>query len=260
MDNRALDLIWMPTFRCNLSCAFCAARSLPVRAHGIELPPAEWIEIFAACPHEINQVALTGGEPSIYRGLADVISAGHWRICIDTNLRVAPETWLRPDDYDRVKAVNAGLQWDPDHEEAARYWQHLRWLVERLPAAHIAVCHTVLWRDRPEMWDRARAHTEASGAHEYRQQAFDDTFLWRDRWPQTPGRRAQCAAGYDAATIMPDSSVYRCIGHCYYKVQCLGNLKADGWGILLPEPEPCEVLFCTTCDQANKAAIEEARA
>jgi molybdenum cofactor biosynthesis enzyme MoaA len=34
MDERQLDLIWMPTLRCNLNCTYCAARRLPQVRHG----------------------------------------------------------------------------------------------------------------------------------------------------------------------------------------------------------------------------------
>jgi len=253
-NERRLNLIWLPTFRCNLSCAYCAARALPTVTHGNELPASTWIDIFDACPNNIEQVAITGGEPSVYHGLDRVISAGKWQICIDSNLRIHPEKWLVPDAYARVRAVNAGLQFDADHPEVASYWEHIAWLRETLPDAQIVCANVHLWRELPERWERAKERSLEIGV-EYRPQTFDATYLWKEHYPQTPGRRESCSSGYSSVVVLPDGAVYRCIGHAYFKVGLLGNLR-NGWDCLLDAPAPCETLFCTACDQEARTAID----
>jgi hypothetical protein len=51
--------------------------------------------------------------------------------------------------------------------------------------------------------------------------------------------------------VMPDSAVYRCIGHAYHGVGCLGKLTEGGWDIMLKEPAGCQTLLCTICDQCR---------
>jgi len=251
----SLSLIWMPTMKCNLCCAYCAARAFPNVTHGGHLPPKEWRRLFSECPTPIRQVAITGGEPSVYGGLGEVIDAFDWPFCVDTNLRIHPEKWLHPDAYERVVAINAGLQFHPDHPEVngsglQGYWEHIAWLREKLPQAQIVVVQVYLWRDMPEQWERGIARAADLGV-EHRPTTFDDRFLFKEVVPVKPGMAEACWGGYDFAMIMPDSAVYRCIGHAYHAVDCLGKLTENGWGIMLEAPHDCTTLLCTVCDMCK---------
>ena len=254
-----MTLVWMPTYRCCLKCSYCAARALPNDTHGLpenELTGAQWLDIFAASPRRITQVAISGGEPAVYGDLPAVLAATEWRFAIDTNLRIDPARWLKPQMYERVVAVNCGLHFHPAHEEAVEYWRRLQWLREVLPAeAQVVCCQVVLWRDLADGSEEARIRAEQISGVEYRPLTFDDTYLFKDRYPVNPGRRAGCAAGSDFLSICPDGAVYRCIGHTYFKVDCLGNLR-DGWGFLREGMTPCETLFCTICDMTDQTLTD----
>jgi hypothetical protein len=75
--------------------------------------------------------------------------------------------------------------------------------------------------------------------------------LWKEVVPVKPGIAPACWGGYDFGMIMPDSAVYRCIGHAYHAVDCLGKLTESGWGIMLKQPTECCTLLCTVCDMCK---------
>lgn len=249
-----ISVVWMPTFRCNLVCSYCSARRLPFKSHGgkdRELQAAEWVEIFNSCPLPIKHVAITGGEPSIYSGLKEVLDNTTFKFKIDTNLRTNPREWLC-DDVVRLRAVNAGLQFHPEHPEALSYWKHLKWIKDTLSESAQVVCaNVVLWRDLPEQRVRAKEIAESLGC-ENRPSTMCAKFLFNDKTPIDKGRYAGCGAGATFVVILPDASVYRCIGHAYYEIDMMGNVKRDGWKILHEEQMPCETLLCTSCDMVTK--------
>jgi len=243
---------WMPTLRCPLKCGYCAARALPVDTHGkpsSELTPEQWIALWQAAPRPIEQVAITGGEPGVYAGLGQVLAAVTWPFTVDSNLTVDPRKWLPEVTWGRVKAVNAGLHFHPAHERAAEYWQRLKWLRDRLPeTAQVVCCYVATQRELPaearEIADRA-----AECGAEVRPLMLDDSFLYRERFPVRRGETAElCAQGAWYATVFPDSAVYRCTGHSYYAVNCMGKLNEGGWAIVPDKAYPCADILCTVCD------------
>ena len=246
-----MNVVWMPTLRCNLACSYCAARQLPQAHAQPELTPEAWIALFQGSPRSIEQVAITGGEPALYPSMKQVVDACDWNVCIDTNLRVDPRTWL-PDDLNRMVAINAGLHFDAAHTEARCYWDRLSWLREHLPVtSQIVCCYVVLWRDQPERVQEVEAQALARGV-EFRPLTFDHSFLWKRPAPLQAGFRT-CNGGSDFLVMMPDATAYRCIGHAYYDLQPLGQgadwPALDAW-------TPCHEVICTTCDQTMKSDLE----
>jgi len=244
--GRDLAVVWYPTFRCNLICAYCASRAMPVATHGKELTPEAWQQIFFSCPHNLQQIAVTGGEPTLYRGLADVLLATEATVCLDTNLHVPIEDWWLPALAGQIQALNCGLQFHPDHPEAKSYWERLAFFRDALPHAQVACCQVVLWRDPEDAREIAKERTEALGC-EYRPLTFDHTFLYRDKVPVKPGRFDSCEAGYNFGVLMPDSTFFRCLGHAYFMVGAMGKVS-EGWKVLHDEPAACDTLLCTACD------------
>ena len=251
---RNVTIAWMPTFRCNLVCAYCGGRGLPIAKHGSELPAEEWIRIFDDCPHTLSHVGIGGREPSVYRPLATVLTTTDWPFRMETNLRIHPSEWLKPELYSRLTSATASLHFHPDHPEADSFWEGIKWLQETVPHTWFGVFYVTLWRDLPDILERVKERTAELGAKLY-VGTFDETFLFRDKMPRQNGRIASCSCGHDFVIVLPDSAVYRCIGHADFAIDCLGKLSDDGWGILHDDPQHCETLLCTSCDNCAKSDV-----
>ena len=68
----AYSLAWWLTERCNLRCRMCWVKSRPKP----ELTPAVWLALIDQVARWRPRITITGGEPSMYRGLMTVRS-GH---------------------------------------------------------------------------------------------------------------------------------------------------------------------------------------
>ena len=250
-----LVISWSPTFSCNLICSYCAARQYPARTHGNTLPAERWLELFQSCPATIDLVAISGREPSCYRGLAEVLQGTQFRFSIDTNLRNDPSAFVSDIDPIRLHAFNCGLHFHPDHPEAAIYWKHLEWLRDHTPDTCRVSCQFVtLWRDEATVLDRVRERcAEAKISLDIL--TFDDTFLYSEKQPLQSGSVASCNGGKNFVVMFPDSSIYRCYGHAYSKIDCLGKLSEAGWQILHRDPQPCGELYCTMCDYTIRSKV-----
>jgi MoaA/NifB/PqqE/SkfB family radical SAM enzyme len=65
------SLAWWLTERCNLRCRMCWVKSRPKP----ELTPAVWLALIDQVARWRPRITITGGEPSLYRGLVTVLSA-----------------------------------------------------------------------------------------------------------------------------------------------------------------------------------------
>ena len=252
--SRSMSLCWFPSFECNLYCAHCSARALPNDTHGSNRSADHWIEAFNSCPFPIEQVAITGGEPTVYKPLRAILEATDWKFTMDSNL-VLPLVDILPESAKgRLVALNAGLQWHPERDEATLFFDHLHDARAAYPNSQVVVVYVATQRDTQDEWDMVQALASSHGA-EFRLSTYDGTYLMKDRDPAKPGIREVCGSGYDNATLLPDGTLYRCIGHAYYAHEPLGNVIDDGWGCLLDGPDPCDRLLCTICDQADKSGV-----
>jgi organic radical activating enzyme len=81
------------TYRCNLLCSYCSLLD-PVPGKRpeskIELSPEEWVEKIRVFPVNVRDVYITGGEPTLYRGLEFLVNnllGRGYRVLVFTNLR-----------------------------------------------------------------------------------------------------------------------------------------------------------------------------
>lgn len=255
---RTLKAIWMPTWRCNLACTYCGARQYPHGNHAQpELTPEEWIEAFNSWPERWGQVSVTGGEYSVYKGFADVLSATDFPFTLDTNLRTDATKYLRPEWLDRLMGVYTSLQFDPEHELGRAYFAHLRALRASLPDRVDVNCRYMpLWRDLPERVEIVKQRVAEIRRVWLSIGCFDHSFLFKGILPEQEGRCPSCSGGHDFVVLCPDGAAFRCLGHLYAEYEYLGNVREGLAAILHSAPQPCERLICTACDNVTKADIE----
>jgi MoaA/NifB/PqqE/SkfB family radical SAM enzyme len=115
--------IWVPTWRCNRRCSYCDYdyrvikeepkciafdRAIPAR----EVAPERWIAFFRAHP-EAQHIELTGGEPTVYEGLGEVLKAlpdgMTWAITTNALTKAVVDL-----PYKRCTCVTASYHYDKD--------------------------------------------------------------------------------------------------------------------------------------------------
>lgn len=241
------SIVWFPTFRCQYSCAYCNARSLPVDSHGAERTSAEWLRACGRLPCA-DLVTVSGGEPALYEGLEEVLERAPWRrLHVNTNL-AAPPDWLTPTVARRMYSVTLSLHFDPDDRRAAPFWERVTTVRQRAPGAYIHVRVVVTQQVRPDRIERAREMCEERGVCLALSES-DTHWLYRERLPIRDGA-AMCSAGHDAVVLLPDGALYRCLGMAYACDEPMGNV-VDGVE-LLSTPAICERMVCSRAFDCEK--------
>ena len=259
--RRVDRIIWMPTFRCNLRCSYCMARSLPLDKHGEEVAPERWIEMFNSPDVEIGIMAISGGEPTMYPGLREILDATTFRYSIDTNMMSHPRQWLVLDDdgvASRLYAANMSLHFHPQTAMAEKVFERMRWVTERVPAkSFLGSAYVMTQKDPPDEYDMVSyAMSEKAPGVKSVRVTFGDVFMFRTIQPRWDGRAEWCESGQKHCVIFPDGTVYRCLGHSYFGLYPMGNLFVDGWDVLLDNPEACDYLLCSTCDKSSREIVD----
>ena len=261
--SRALDrIIWMPTFRCNLRCSYCMARNLPLDKHGEEVAPERWIEMFNSPDVEIGHISISGGEPTCYQGLSQVLEGASFRYGIDTNMMSHPSKWLVLNSAgvcERLTMANMSLHFHPQAAMAEKVFERMRWVTERVQAGRVTLGSTyvVTQKDPPgefplfcEMLaEKAPGVTAVRGN-------FGDVYMFRTLVPKWEGTAISCDAGENSCVVLPDGAVYRCLGHAYFSINQIGNLFRDGWSALMDGSPRCDHLLCTGCDKAKRQIVD----
>jgi len=242
-----MNIQWFPTLSCNLKCSYCNARSFPVATHGRERGPAAWIAQFEQCPVSMTSFGVSGGEPSEYAQLEDVLAALMiTNVWLNTNLMRPPERWLRPAALYKVHAVTATCQFNPALPQATGFFENLRWLKDHLrPGAALRAWYV---REPQRTTDQEVAEFKrravAAGATETQINDVTDKWGFRDWLPGFYGRALSCTGGNTLLSILPDGEVYRCITHAMSGSRSMGNLFELGWDVIHKTPQPCEDLRC----------------
>lgn len=251
-----MKLIWLPTFRCNLRCSYCVARSLPMK-HSTELKPQVWIDFFNNSPVEIESVAISGGEPTVYPGFKEVLDNTSFKFTVDTNCRIPPSTFINDGNIDRLISLNLSLHFNPDHYCAQWFWGALDWFETTFPG--VKKVQTTVVSTQRELESEIAQYKDRASAYNCNNCAvvsvFDDSFMFKSKGiPRKPDRWSpNCDSGTDYLTILADGTIYRCLGHAYHEVNPMGNLMYKGWDVRFSNIRPCYDVVCTACDLGNKS-------
>ena len=110
---RGADITWIPSLKCHLKCDYCPYTIEGGTAKYEECSAEEWRQFFDKFiqgAETISQVHVSGGEPSIFKGMADVVN---WLVsknihCVIYSTLLNPKELLRLNDHKyllRIKAV-----------------------------------------------------------------------------------------------------------------------------------------------------------
>lgn len=223
-----------PTWRCQLSCAYCWVRGLGI-ALGREEEPAAWLAFLRTLPKPLS-VDLSGGEPTLYDGLFDLLYG----------LAQMGATW----------AITTNLV------DATAYGN---WRANRIPgcAAFNVSAHA---GGPADLYERARVL--AGAGYPVRVNVVDHpaarplpeglpgSVIPYQAWAEggaLDGVTRRCNAGAEHIVCAPDGRVYRCAVEMQVGAPALGHI-AQGWAAIAPEePHVCRI-GCSTCYTDNPAA------
>ena len=210
-----MNIVWYPTLRCNLKCAYCNARSLPVIEHGKEQTANAWQELFWSCRRQIGDLIICGGEPSLYQGLDRALETLPLpaRVHVATNLAIDPESWLTESVRPRIGSLLLSLHFDPSDKRAASFWLRAQWVRGVLPETYIRA-HVTRTQQLMEEPIATAVRMAAERGLDLEITDFDDHWNWRNKLPERDGE-AVCGGGADLVVLMPDGTAYRCLGHAY---------------------------------------------
>jgi len=247
-----MNVIWFPTYRCNLKCPQCAARALPIFS-APEISYKKWIEIFKG--QGIKKMTISGREPFMFKGIFAVMnSLPDCVFHIESNILLPLEKMLVP-----VKpnvTVVGTCHFPPGTRDYDTFVKNAKLLKERGFNVRIKYdmlaspggMHEKAWED-----DRAQLLKDLEGVgvwHGY--SGFDDMLLFH-RYFIYGGSVEKCRYGYTHVTISPDGRVFRCTGHIYQNISCMGDLKKKPLNeIVFKSSSPCEIASCTCGVQGGK--------
>lgn len=253
---------WLPHLWCNFDrvCPYCymhGHKDFP-GPRGKSLPVADWMAWFDRLmdSREIL-VNLTGGEPTAYPGLEQVLQrvsdrGSHFYLC--SNMTFAPERF--------TSMAGMSALWCSFHNVRNAAWR--KEFIRRVAICKAAVDKLPGWREvivnivHQEGWEIALAEaTEALKplGVDIRSQTEDPTYRDHQTVPiQSTGRAKACSAGMDTLCAWSDGKIYRCFAHAFLGINSIGSIY-DGT-LPLAAPTPCDFVRCTSCDLGQLSVLE----
>ena len=235
-----------PVLQCNLRCPFCSDGLDYDKSHmGYKpLEAAEWIRIIDALPGDA--VIFTGGEPTLYQALPEVINAIRQKtVYLYTNLSYNVEKF-----FDRLeKPVVVFASFHPNNKgvTADRIIANVETVKAHPMCRHLANIHTI---NHPSNGD-IEAHREAFTAAGLDLDVHEDQFNDNDNTPAACDhknlRTVRCV--FDRIILGPDGKRYICVSKMIRNV-------ADGL-VPMDQREAPELICnefgrCSPCDEVAK--------
>jgi hypothetical protein len=241
-----------PTLKCNLRCPFCSDGLDYDKSHmGYEpLTAEQWIEILDALPG--HDVIFTGGEPTLYQPLPDVINAIHQtEVFVYTNLAYDVEKFL-----DRLmKPIRIFGSFHPSNRgvTAERIIGNIGKVKAHPMCRSFENVHTIQHPSNGDVMEHKRVF-EAAGLE---LEIYQDQFLSNSNSPAACDGREQrtvhCA--YDRILIGPDGKRWICVSKMTRNIPD-GLVPIDQ--ATVPELICSEFGRCSPCDEAAKITpVEE---
>lgn len=243
--ERKIGITWFNTYICNLKCAECAARALPIWEEHEPRPAEDWIQLFSNPPIPFSWFCVSGRELSCFPKLDSVLDVIKCPIYLESNLEVHPKDWISEDNLKKTTIFNATYHHLPTYEHREKWMQKLSYLKSINPTMLLIFKYDITQSNNiTKEVDEMNADAIKHGANRTFNNSLCEKLLYHKYFLYS-GRHDQCEFGYSRIVISPIGDVYRCTGHIYQGVYCMGNIFKDGWGILYDSIRPCEIAGCT---------------
>ena len=251
-NEKQIDVIWFPTYRCNLKCPQCAARKLPIFS-AKEIPYTEWITIFKN--QNIRKMTISGREPFLFKGLLDVMNTlPNCEFHIESNLLLDMDKIIKPI---KPKVTVVGTcHFAPGTKNYNKFIKNAKLL--KANGFNIGIKYDMLASKggmSEKFWEADKEKLvedlkDVGVWHRY--SGFDDMLLFNN-YLIYGGSTKQCRFGYSHITISPDGRVFRCTGHIYQNILCMGDLKVNKINeLMFKSVQPCKNAACTCAIQEGK--------
>jgi len=235
-----------PTLQCNLKCPFCSDGLDYDKSHmGYQpLPPERWIEIIDALPGPA--VIFTGGEPTLYQPLPDVINAIRQpTVMLYTNLSYNVAKFF--DRLERPVTVFASFHPNNKGVTAERILANVKVLKAHPRVRDVVNLHSINHPSNGDL-EEARRFFEQNGIH---LDIHQDQFLNNSNSPAAcDGRSLQTVhCAYDRIIIGPDGQRWICVSKMIRNIR--DGLVPMGQRTV-PEMVCHEFGRCSPCDEVAK--------
>jgi len=254
-----LQVLSFITLRCNLDCAFCTSRMLPVKEHGKELSGDEWCKIIDECPSRIQHWTFSGGEPTLHPGFVQIcekLRSIDSTMYISTNLAKNPAEWLLGSYIEKVVMLGVSLQFLPDDPRAETFWKRLDSVQFAYPDLPVELKFVVTTHTPKAVEGYVQSLAEGRGI-KYVRQVFMNMYMYRD-FPPKRDMTCDCTGGKNFAVLMPDSQLYRCYGQALTGYSAKNTRVSEKGWVFPSDAEECRYCVCMPdgiCDDVRKTNI-----
>lgn len=246
-----------PTLRCDGGCWYCVMNEHGAVAEFAEQPARLWVDFIGAV-EGVKRFVVSGGEPTLYPGLADVVRAGlarDWDVGVYSNggegvVKLAEEV-----EPHRKFYIDCSYHLHSSFADAYA----ARWLAVRKRGHRVSVAAIVYPQNITDRYAAALRFYKATRERMVFKPldgAIDDSW-YSDHCDAAdirgPTRKAKCFMG--DAHLAPDGDVYRCHRFMYVKDR-RGVVGHVGGRVEIPEAlteADCEAVGdCSTCDAGSR--------
>lgn len=223
--------LWL-TFRCNYNCSYCLVKEY-INKYGKEILLEGWTKALLRLPK--STIAITGGEPFLYKGAAQLINniSKKHRIALTTNLSFPKELMK----IKNKKDIFVCLSYQREMESLNDFAKKVKMIKKHFKKASINYVNInnedttklrnffekklgVIFNDDPEFYPTS----------------------------ERTGKPVLCTAGSTFIGIAPDGKAYACCGGFYNNKFYLGNIFNKNFK-LLSKPVICDIKCVWDCDQ-----------
>ena len=223
--------LWL-TFRCNYNCSYCLVKKY-INKYSNEKPIEEWTKALLRLPKAT--IAITGGEPFLFKGIAQLINniSKKHRIALTTNLSFPQELMKIKDKKNTFVCLSYQREME-SLDDFAKKVNIVKKHFKKLSINYVNINN--------ENTSKLKNFFEKKLGVIFND---DPEFYPTD---QKTGEKVLCTAGSTFIAVAPDGRAYACCGGFYNNKFYLGSIFNKDFK-LLSKPIVCDIKCVWDCDQ-----------